>query len=211
MVGRCWMRIEETVTYLEMTSPDQLRPGRLAPAPVELVRLDGAAAAVLGRTYARIAAPLGWQSRRAWSDAQWARLLARPQVHAWIARVGDQVAGMVEVEAQPGGAVEITVFGLVPEFVGRGFGAHLLTVGTRLAWQVAPPDGGGVRRVWLHPSSRDHPHAKPNYERRGFRVFRIERREREISTEHGLEADPTASYSSPRLPESYVQHQRQPA
>jgi ribosomal protein S18 acetylase RimI-like enzyme len=176
------MRIKETITYLQMTAADQLRPGRLAPAPVEIVKLDWAAAAVLRRTYARIAAPLNWQSRRTWSDAQWTRLLARPEVHAWIARVGDEVAGMVEVEAQPGGDVEITVFGLVPEFVGRGFGAHLLTVGTRLAWQVAPLDSVGVRRVWLHTSSRDHPHAKPNYEGRGFRVFRTERREREIST-----------------------------
>jgi ribosomal protein S18 acetylase RimI-like enzyme len=176
------MLIEETVTYLEMTSPDQLRPGRSAPAPVEMVKLDQAAASVLRWTYAQIAALLNWQSRRSWSDEQWAQLLARPEVHAWIARVGDQVAGMVEVEAQPGGDVEITVFGLVPEFIGRGLGAHLLTVGTRLAWEVEPLDGVGVRRVWLHTSSRDHPHAKPNYERRGFRPFRTEQRQREIST-----------------------------
>jgi hypothetical protein len=81
---------------------------------------------VLRSTYARIATPLNWQSRRTWSDAQWAQRLARPQVHAWIARVADEIAGMVELEAQPGGDVEIVVFGLVPEFVVRGFGAHLL-------------------------------------------------------------------------------------
>jgi hypothetical protein len=39
-----------------------------------------------------------------------------------------------------------------------------------------------VRRVWLHTSSRDHPHAKPNYERRGFRPFRTEQRRRDIVT-----------------------------
>jgi GNAT superfamily N-acetyltransferase len=102
-------------------------------------------------------------------------------VRAWIAQVGGEVAGVVEVEAQPGGDVEITVFGLVPDFIGRGFGAHLLTMGTRLAWKVEPPYGTRVRRVWLHTSSRDHPHAKPNYERRGFCPFRTERRQREIS------------------------------
>jgi GNAT superfamily N-acetyltransferase len=173
--------VEETVTYLEMTSADQLRPGRPAPAPVEMVKLDPAAASLLRQTYARIAAPLNWQSRRTWSYAQWHQLLARPEVHAWVARVGDEVAGVVELEAQPGGDVEIAVFGLVPEFIGRGFGAHLLTVGTTLAWRVEPPDGDRVRRVWLHTSSRDHSHAKPNYERRGFRPFRTERRQREIS------------------------------
>jgi GNAT superfamily N-acetyltransferase len=173
------MLIEEMVTYLEMTAAEQLRPGRLAPAPVEMVKLDQTAASLLRRTYAQIAAPLNWQSRRTWSDARWEQHLARPQVHAWV---GDEIAGMVELEAKPGGDVEIVVFGLVPEFVGRGFGAHLLTVGTRLAWELEPLDGVGVRRVWLHTSSRDHPNAKPNYERRGFRPFRTERRQRDIPT-----------------------------
>ncbi|HZA80916.1 MAG TPA: GNAT family N-acetyltransferase, partial [Actinomycetes bacterium] len=145
-----------------------------------MVKLDQAAAAGLRRTYARIAAPLTWQSRRTWSDTQWAPHLARPQVHAWVARVGEEVAGMVELEAQPGGDVEMVVFGLVPEVVGRGFGAHLLTVGTRLAWELGPLGGVRVRRAWLRTSSRDHPHAKPNYERRGFRLFRTERRQRDI-------------------------------
>ena len=176
------MLIEETVTYLEMTAAEQLRPGRLAPAPVELVQLDQAAASVLRRTYAQIAAPLNWQSRRSRSAAQWAQHLARPQVHAWIARVGEEIAGLVELEAQGGGEVEIVVFGLVPAFVGRGFGAHLLTVGTRLAWGLEPLDGVRVRRVWLHTSSRDHPNARPNYERRGFRPFRTERQQRDIAT-----------------------------
>jgi GNAT superfamily N-acetyltransferase len=176
------MLIEETVTYLEMTAAEQLRPGRLPPAPVEMVKLDQAAASVLRDTYARIAGPLNWQSRRTWSDAQWAQRLARPRVHAWIARVADEIAGVVELEVRPGGDVEIVVFGLVPEFVGRGFGAHLLTVGTRLAWQLEPLDGVCMRRVWLHTSSRDHPNAKRNYERRGFRPFRTERRQRDIPT-----------------------------
>jgi GNAT superfamily N-acetyltransferase len=94
--------------------------------------------------------------------------------------VGGEVTGLVELEVQPGGEVEIAVFGLVPEFVGKGFGSHLLTLATLLAWNAEPVDGVAVRRVWLHTSSRDHPHARPNYERRGFRAFRTERRQREI-------------------------------
>jgi hypothetical protein len=49
-------------------------------------------------------------------------------------------------------------------------GGHFLTVGVRLAWTIAPE----VSRVWLHTSSRDHSHALPNYERRGFRRCRAE-------------------------------------
>jgi GNAT superfamily N-acetyltransferase len=176
------MRVLETVTFLEMTSRRQLRRGR----PVAALVMDQAgatSASLLRSTYDRIGAPFDWQGRRTgadvWSLERWAARLSQPGVHAWIARVGDEVAGMVELEVRPEGDVEIVVFGLVPEFVGRGFGAHLLTAATELAWNAEPLDAP-VRRVWLHTSSRDHPHARPNYERRGFRAFRTEQRRREI-------------------------------
>jgi GNAT superfamily N-acetyltransferase len=99
-------------------------------------------------------------------------------VLAWLARVGDRVVGAIELERQSEGEVEITMFGLVPEMVGRGFGGHLLTLATQLAWDARLPGDAPNRRVWLHTSSLDHPHALTNYERRGFRVFRSERRPR---------------------------------
>jgi GNAT superfamily N-acetyltransferase len=172
--------VEETVTYLEMTSDDQLVPGRPPPAPLTMERLGPASLPLLRSTYARIGAPHRWVGRSAWSDAQWEAWLSRPGMQPWIGRVDGEVAGMVELEAQSGGDVEIVVFGLVPEFVGRGFGSHLLTLGTRLAWAAEHPDKAPTRRVWLHTSSRDHPNARPNYERRGFRAFRTEHRRRDI-------------------------------
>jgi GNAT superfamily N-acetyltransferase len=179
------MRVVETVTFLEMTSPQQLRRGRRPPAPVVMDELGAASASLLRSTYDRIGAPFRWQGRRTgadpWSVERWAARLSQPGVHAWLARVGGEVAGMVELEVRPDGDVEIVVFGLVPEFVGKGFGAHLLTVAATLAWEAEPLDAR-VRRVWLHTSSRDHPHAKPNYERRGFRPFRTEQRRRDIVT-----------------------------
>ncbi len=45
----------------------------------------------------------------------------------------------------------------------------------RTCWH--PPgmgSGAGTRRVWLHTSSADNPHALPNYHRRGFRTFKTE-------------------------------------
>ena len=161
----------ETTTQLEMTSPLQLVPGRPPPRPLELQSLGADAAPVLRSTYRRIGAPHGWTGRWDWSDRDWEQELARPGVQAWIARVDDDVVGLVELEAEPNGDVGIVVFGLVPEFVGRGFGGALLTLATRLSWSLASPAGAPTRRVWVQTSSLDHPHALPNYERRGFRPF----------------------------------------
>lgn len=172
------MRVEQTVTYLEMTSPDELRPSATAPDAVTMESVDKASP-LIPATYHRIGSPYHW-SRVTWSDEEWQKYLSRPHLRHWIATVGGEVAGMVEVEAQAGGNVEITVFGLVPEFVGKGFGGTVLTLGTELAWNAEPVGATCVTRVWLHTSSLDHPQALPNYLSRGFHQFRAETREREL-------------------------------
>ena len=167
---------DETITSLEMTSPDQLRDARPPPAPIELREVQPDEARLCRDTWTRIGAPHGWTRRAKWSDDEWATRLAPPEVQGFFARVGGEVAGYLELEADIGGNVGITFFGLVPEFVGKGFGGAFLTAATKLAWALPSASGTPPKRVWLQTSSRDHPNALPNYEARGFRFFRRERR-----------------------------------
>jgi GNAT superfamily N-acetyltransferase len=170
---------EKVVRYMEMTSADQLVPGPRPPARVELEELGKDSWELFRSTYGRIGAPHGWSDRIEGTEEEWRRRLAGGDVRVWVARVEGDVAGIIELEAQDDGAVEMVVFGLVPEFVGRGFGGYLLTVATGLAWEFDRPDGGKTERVWLHTSSFDHPHAQPNYEARGYTVYRTERKHEE--------------------------------
>ena len=115
----------------------------------------------------------------AWSASQWEEELSRPGVRTWIAQVANEVAGFVELEVESDGDVGIVVFGLVPEFVGKGFGGAFLTLATETAWQIGSASGAhSTRRVLVQTSSDDHPHALRNYERRGFRSLASERRTR---------------------------------
>ena len=83
---------------------------------------------------------------------------------------------MVELEAGEHGDVGIVVFGLTPEFIGQGLGGWFLTMVTELGWTQMSQASNPTTRIWVQTSSRDHPHALPNYERRGFRPYRRERR-----------------------------------
>lgn len=166
--------VEEVITCLEMTAPTQLRAGRQSPALIEMEEVGPAAAPLLRSTYVRIWELLASGGRMAWSDTQWEEELARPGVRAWLAQVEGEVAGLVELEAGSDGEVGIIVFGLVTEFIGRGFGGALLTLATEMAWKVTAPGGSPAKRVCVQTSSGDHPHALPNYERRGFRIVRSE-------------------------------------
>jgi GNAT superfamily N-acetyltransferase len=170
--------VEEIITYVEMTSPDQLRPGRPAPADVEM-RYQDRASDLVRPVHDRVAGPYHW-STLSWPDAQWRLRQAQQGMHHWIAWSGKKAAGLLAVQAHPGGEAEIDMFGLVPEFVGKGYGGHILTLSVHLAWGVPPLDGTPIRRVWLHTSTLDNPNALPNYLSRGFRAFRTEYGQREV-------------------------------
>ncbi len=170
------MIVEYVRTYLEMTAPSDLRP----PADVPAVRLEPVSnqAPLLRELVDRIGAPYHWRQA---SAEEWAETMANPALRHWIITVDGEPAGVAALEAQPHGDVEIDVFGLVPEFVGRGYGGAALAETVRLAWTRPPVDPEPIRRVWLHTSSLDHPHALPNYESRGFRPYKAETRRKELS------------------------------
>ncbi|WP_439378121.1 GNAT family N-acetyltransferase [Amycolatopsis lexingtonensis] len=154
--------MEEIVTQLEMTAAEQLNPAPL----VDGVTLRAAGPGPLIRElHVRIGTPYRWPSASR-SDAEWARWLAEPGRQYRLIEYRGEVAGAADFESQDDGDVEITTFGLLPEFVGKGLGGYALTLVVADAW-TSP----GARRVWLHTSTLDHPNALPNYLRRGFRSF----------------------------------------
>jgi GNAT superfamily N-acetyltransferase len=164
--------MKPVVTCLEMTAPSQLVPARPPAAPLEMDAVAPAMAPLLRSVYLRTWAGLASGGRMSWSATHWEGELSRPGARAWVVRIEEEPAGLVELEAEPTGDVGIVVFGLVPEFIGQGFGGAFLTWATETAWKLTSPAGNPTKRVWVLTSSDDHPHALPNYKRRGFRIFR---------------------------------------
>lgn len=119
--------------------------------------------------YTGVGAAYRWTDRLPWSDERLRQHLADPAISIWILRVHDAAAGWFElVGPDDQGSVEIGLFGLMPDFVGRGLGRHLLSEAIRCAVSI------GATRVWLHTCTLDHPAALPNYLARGFTPFRTE-------------------------------------
>lgn len=162
---------EKLVTYLEMTAADQLRPGSETDA-LQVLRLRDVTAETerIRRLHDDIATPYHWSSlARDWSSEATQEVLSAPGRSDWIAvAAGQDVGWAALVEAE--GDVEIAVFGLRAEAVGRGYGGTFLTAIVQRAWERTGPGG----RVWLRTSSWDHPHALRNYLARGFTVEHLE-------------------------------------
>lgn len=164
------MAEDEVLTYLQMLSREELLPAKPSAIPLHLIEQDRYSPLIRSTTMG-IGAAHWWPSQR-WDDVQWHEYLSRPHLRHWLALVDNAPAGLLSLNAVPRGEVEIDTFGLLPAQLGRGLGGHFLTVAVQLAWDVSP----SVSRMWLHASSRDHPTAPHNYERRGFRRYQPDAR-----------------------------------
>lgn len=154
--------VEVTRTFLEMRDPSQLARKPL-PAGARIVHRSPCSAEQYRELYRRVGERWHWHDRGAWSDERLASQLAKPEVSVWELRVGDSLGGYFELEVQDGGSVEIVYFGLIPEFIGKGLGAGMLSRAVDEGFAL------GASRVWLHTCTLDSPHALPNYKARGFK------------------------------------------
>ena len=157
-----------TRTYLEMTSAEELRAvARPEPAPrIEEVR--ECPVSFFRYLYAEVGCAFHWTDRLVWSDERVREYLASPDVSLWLMTWQAAPAGFFELKRCEDDSVEVAYFGLLPEYIGRGWGKHLLVEAVRAAWALHP------QRVWLHTCTLDHPAALPNYMQRGFRHVRQE-------------------------------------
>jgi GNAT superfamily N-acetyltransferase len=161
------MRQLVTTTHLEMTSRAQLRLAGGEPR-LSVIRAEIPCPELNRFLYATVGARWYWYMRLTWDYARWQAYLDRPELETWVGYLSGTPAGYFELERQDGGNVELAYFGLVPRFVGRGLGGELLTAAIARGWDM------GASRVWVHTCDLDHPKALPNYQARGFQVFRVE-------------------------------------
>jgi GNAT superfamily N-acetyltransferase len=155
-------------TYLEMRDRGALDARRLDDGSVRIERIENCPASFYRYLYTEVGREYKWIDRLGWSDDQIRAHLSHRDVGLWLLTVRGAPAGYFELKRDTAGGVEIAYFGLLPEYIGRGLGGHLLTAAVEQAWSI------GAARVWLHTNTLDHPAALANYLKRGFRAFHAE-------------------------------------
>jgi GNAT superfamily N-acetyltransferase len=162
-------RVEVTTWSLEMRDAADLKPARAPAVAVSIERAEVPQPELNRFLYTAVGGNWYWLGRLPWTYERWMAWLDRAEVETWVARCAGSPAGYFELERQEGGDVEIAYFGLLPQYIGKGIGGHLLTSTIQRAWAL-----DGTRRVWVHTCSLDHPSALANYQARGLEVFEVE-------------------------------------
>ena len=160
--------IEVIRTYLEMRAPSDLRAARREDPLIKIELQRDCSVELFRFLYVAIGKNYHWVDRLPWTTEQITTYLQQPGVSLWMMTYDGETAGYFELKRCEDGSTEIAYFGLMPEFIGRGLGKHLLTCATEQAWAE------GANRVWLHTCTDDDPAALPNYLKRGFKPFRTE-------------------------------------
>ena len=171
-------RVDVTTWSLEMRDPALLRAASSPRIAIAVEQAEEPQPELNRFLYTAVGGDWYWIGRLPWTYERWMAWLDRQEVETWVARSGGSPAGYFELERQEGGDVEIAYFGLMPQFIGRGAGGHLLTVAIQRGWALP-----GTRRVWVHTCSLDHPSALANYQARGLEVFAVETEAHDLAEE----------------------------
>ncbi len=154
-------------TYLEMTSPANFAPAYVRANDVEIVRMEMPDLGFYKFLYQSVGEEWAWRDRLQIPSADLRRILSSPRTQVHVMYVSGSPGGYVELYQHDEGSVEIAYFGLRRDYMGRGLGKHLLSYGVARAWEM------DAARVWLHTCNLDGPHALANYQKRGFRIFKV--------------------------------------
>jgi GNAT superfamily N-acetyltransferase len=155
-----------TITYLEMRDRSQLCPKTTSDPRFRVVEATKKHADFNRSLYRLVGEAWEWHDKLAWSPEQWKFYAESENLKTYVGYVDEEIAGYFELFIHEQ-AVEITYFGLTPDFIGKGFGGALLTHAIEAAWQLNPS------RVWVHTCTLDHPAALQNYLSRGMTIFDV--------------------------------------
>lgn len=157
--------LDDVVTYLDMRA----HPGgpRVHPPPgkIALIQAEHCSVSFYRYLYETVGEAWLWYTRREWDDQRLAAVLSRATTEIFVLHVGGVPAGYFELDASAARETELSYFGLVRDYIGRGLGQFLLQAAIDRAWSRP------IDRLKLNTCTFDHPRALPNYQRAGFVVY----------------------------------------
>ena len=152
-------KLANLVVYLELRAP-VLRPSvfessfSLEPLPRD--------ADIYRELFRRVGQDWLWSGRLRLSDAEFAALLADPDIEIHALVEGGERIGLMELDFRNPGECELAYLGVAPDVIGRGAGRFLMNEAVSRAF--ARP----IERLFVHTCNFDHPGAVAFYKRSGF-------------------------------------------
>lgn len=162
------------VTHMEMTALPKRRTFARPRGSLALLEAKAPTVSFYRYLYDAVGAAWMWADRQSMSDDTLEKLLNGDQWSLRVLYVDGVPAGFAELDhtdLATEGCLTLRHIGLMPSFIGRGYGRYLLTWVIDAAWQLQP------MRIETAVRSLDHPHGVALLQQYGFTVVSQEARE----------------------------------
>jgi len=153
------------ITFLEVRERSERPPATPPSEGLSILRAERPTVSFYRYLHDTVGEPWKWYERREMTDSELTEIVTDPKVEVFVLYKSGVPAGYVELDWRVANEVQIAYFGLMPEFIGRGFGPYLLDWAVDHSWKQNPA------RIWVHTCPLDHPSALATYERAGFRQY----------------------------------------
>ena len=155
--------------YLEIKSIDELNYSKSPNNKCELLEINPPDFQINKFFYKQIGSDHRWIDRLVWDDQKWISYVSNPNVKTYVLKENDDLVGYFEqIINQEKNDCEIAYFGILKEFYGKKYGAHLLSLAIIKCFEQK------ISKIWLHTCSLDHENALKNYLARGMKIFKSE-------------------------------------
>ena len=119
--------------------------------------------------YTQVGKKYRWIDRLSWPDEKWIKYISNKNLETYVISNSEDLVGFFELLYNPDlKETEISYFGLLEEYIGKGIGGYALSEAIKKSFDK------DINRVWLHTCTLDHPNALKNYIARGMTVFKKE-------------------------------------
>ena len=152
--------------YLEINSINSLKPKSITSDNFTIKEADKNNFDLNKFFYKQIGKKHQWVDRLIWKDKNWIDYISNKNLKTFVLQKDNDLVGYFELILNNNNC-EIAYFGILEEFIGKGYGGFLLSEALRIGFKSA-------NRIWAHTCSLDHPNAIENYKARGMKIFKTE-------------------------------------
>ena len=155
--------------YLEINSPDEINLSKKPKSNCKVEKKNPPDFQINKFFYKQIGSDHRWIDRLVWDDQKWISYVNNPNVKTYVLKENDDLVGYFEqITNTEKNDCEIAYLGILKEFYGKKYGAHLLSLAITKCFEQK------INKIWLHTCSLDHENALKNYLARGMKIFKSE-------------------------------------
>ncbi len=152
--------------YLEINSINSLKPKSITSDNFTIKEADKNNFDLNKFFYKQIGKKHQWVDRLIWKDKNWIDYISNKNLKTFVLQKDNDLVGYFELILNNNNC-EIAYFGILEEFIGKGYGGFVLSEALRIGFKSA-------NIIWVHTCSLDHPNAIENYKSRGMKIFKTE-------------------------------------